>query len=124
MLTTNEIIGQNILRILQEKNISQAELANELGWSRQKMNKILHGRRNITASDLIIIADALGVSIEGLVTEDVELENTEPITVFLGQVETAEAKAGLRHAQKIMDMIVFHQEVQENKDKLTEEWDV
>ncbi|CCQ96471.1 Plasmid maintenance system antidote protein [[Clostridium] ultunense Esp] len=123
MLTTNEIIGQNILAILNKKSLTQAALAEKLGWTRQDVNKIIHGRKNVTAQELKEISEALIVSMEELVKEDSERENTEPIKLFMGQVSTKEAQMGLIHAQKIMDMILFHSQVQENKNKLMKEWD-
>ncbi len=123
MLTTNEIIGQNILEILNKKSLTQAALAKKLGWARQDVNKIVHGRKNITAQELKEISDALNVSIEELVKENSVNENIEPIKLFMGQVKTKEARIGLLHAQKIMEMFLFHSQVQENKNKLMKEWD-
>jgi transcriptional regulator with XRE-family HTH domain len=124
MLTTNEIIGQNILAILNKKSLTQAALAEKLGWTRQDVNKIVHGRKNVTAQELKEISDVLNVSMEELVKEDSVNENIEPIKLFMGQVSTKEAQMGLLHAQKIMDMVLFHSQVQENKSKLMKEWDV
>lgn len=123
MLTTNEIIGQNILTILNKKSLTQAALAEKLGWTRQDINKIVHGRKNITAQELKDISNALNVSMEELVKESTINENIEPIKLFMGQVSTKEAQLGLLHAQKIMDMVLFHSQVQENKSKLMKEWD-
>ncbi len=123
MLTTNEIIGQNILTILNKKSLTQAALAEKLGWTRQEVNKIVHGRKNVTAQELKKISDALNVSMEELVKEGAVNENIEPIKLFMGQVRTKEAQMGLLHAQKIMDMVLFHSQVQENKSKLMKEWD-
>ncbi|WP_422446730.1 helix-turn-helix domain-containing protein [Thermoanaerobacterium sp. DL9XJH110] len=123
MLTTNEIIGQNILTILNKKSLTQAALAEKLGWTRQEVNKIVHGRKNVTAQELKKISDALNVSMEELVKEGAVNENIEPIKLFMGQVSTKEARLGLLHAQKIMDMVLFHSQVQENKSKLMKEWD-
>ncbi|MDI6600237.1 MAG: helix-turn-helix transcriptional regulator [Thermoanaerobacteraceae bacterium] len=123
MLTTNEIIGQNILTILNKKSLTQAALAEKLGWTRQEVNKIVHGRKNVTAQELKKISDALNVSMEELVKESAVNENIEPIKLFMGQVSTKEAQLGLLHAQKIMDMVLFHSQIQENKSKLMKEWD-
>ncbi|HHW02359.1 MAG TPA: helix-turn-helix transcriptional regulator [Thermoanaerobacterales bacterium] len=123
MLTTNEIIGQNILTILNKKSLTQAALAEKLGWTRQEVNKIVHGRKNVTAQELKEISDALNVSMEELVKESAVNENIEPIKLFMGQVSTKEAQMGLLHTQKIMDMVLFHSQVQENKSKLMKEWD-
>lgn len=124
MLTTNEIIGQNILEILNKKFLTQAALAGKLGWTRQDVNKIVHGRKNVTAQELKDISNALSISMEELVKENKDNRNIEPIKFFMGQVMTKEAKIGLLHVQKIMDMVLFHSQVQENENKLLKEWDI
>lgn len=124
MLTTNEIIGKNVLEILNKKSLTQAALAEKLGWSRQEVNKIIHGRKNITAQELKEISSVLNVPMEELIKEDlVDEKNIEPIKLFMGQVSTKAAQKGLLHAEKIMNMILFHSEIQENKHKLMREWD-
>lgn len=47
----------------------------------------------------------------------------DSIDFFIEQVNTKEARTGLLHARKIMDMIIFHSKIQENKYKLFKEWD-
>ncbi|OBR92669.1 anaerobic benzoate catabolism transcriptional regulator [Clostridium ragsdalei P11] len=124
MLSTNEIIGRNILKILNEKDIKQTQLAEKLNISKQTLNKIIHGRRNISINEIKEICDALSVPMEKLTDEDsLNEEQMEPIKLFMGEVNSKEAKCGLMHAQNIMDMILFHSEIQEKKGILQEEWD-
>jgi len=121
MITTNEIIGRNILETLDAKGMKQIDLAERLGLTKQTINKILHGRKNISAQELKDISDALGVSMESLTKEAVAREEIEPIKLFMGEVRTKEARVGLAHAQKIMDLILFHSELQVNKSILSKE---
>ncbi|WP_162920248.1 helix-turn-helix domain-containing protein [Clostridium fermenticellae] len=124
MLSTNEIIGRNILKILNEKDIKQTQLAEKLNVSKQTLNKIIHGRRNISISEIKAICDALSVPMEKLTDEDIlNEEQMEPIKLFMREVNRKEAKCGLMHAQNIMDMILFHSEIQEKEGILQEEWD-
>ncbi|HZG69199.1 MAG TPA: LexA family transcriptional regulator [Herpetosiphonaceae bacterium] len=44
-----------------EQNVSQAELARRMGTERILINKIIHGRRRVTADELIKISRALNV---------------------------------------------------------------
>ncbi|MBP2032606.1 transcriptional regulator with XRE-family HTH domain [Clostridium algifaecis] len=124
MLSTNEIIGRNILNILNEKDIKQTQLAEKLDITKQTLNKIIHGRRNISIDEIKKICDILCVDMERLTNEDdLKEEEQEPIKLFMGEVNSKEAKRGLMHAQKIMDMILFHSEIQEKKGILQEVWD-
>lgn len=124
MLSTNEIIGRNILNILNEKDIKQTQLAEKLDITKQTLNKIIHGRRNISIDEIKKICDILCVDMERLTNEDdLKEEQQEPIKLFMGEVNSKEAKCGLMHAQKIMDMILFHSEIQEKKGILQEVWD-
>jgi transcriptional regulator with XRE-family HTH domain len=123
MLSTNEIIGMNILNILNEKGIKQTELAERLGVTKQTLNKIIHGRRNITIDEIKKICNILEVPIERLTKEDNSEEKAEPIKFFMGKVNSREAKIGLTHGKNIMDMLLFQNEMQNKKSVLMEEWD-
>lgn len=48
----------------------------------------------------------------------------EPIVNLLKQADTKEAKLGILHANKIMEMVWLHSRIQENKHCLFREWDV
>ncbi len=117
MLSTNELIGKNLLTILNNRGIKQSELADQLNWNKQIVNKIVHGRKSITVEEINAICKTLNISIDILMKNNNE-ENINPIKLFMGQVKTKEAKIGLKHAEKIMDMIIFHSEIRENKEIL------
>ncbi len=117
MLSTNELIGKNLLIILNNRGIKQSELADQLNWNKQIINKIVHGRKSITVEEINAICKILNINIDILLKNNIE-ENINPIKLFMGQVKTKEAKIGLKHAEKIMDMIIFHSEIRENKEIL------
>lgn len=52
--------------VMAKKNISCAELAARLGVTRQTINNIVNGRRDVTVSKLHDIAKALEVSVKDL----------------------------------------------------------
>lgn len=124
MLSTSEIIGRNIFRILKENNIMQTELAERLNMPKQTINKILHGRRNVAIAELRQISEILNVPMEILLQEQSRQIEMEPIKFFMGNVSSKEAKSGLLHAKNIMEMIVDHKEAHSKKDLLLQEWDV
>jgi hypothetical protein len=72
-------------------------------------------------NDIILPLCAI-IQEENLIYNVLLKSKLNPIEDLLTQVSTKEARNGILHAQKIMDMIIFHSEVQENKDKLTQEW--
>ena len=42
--------------------MTQATLAEKLGWTRARLNKLIRGKRGITADAALDLADALGTS--------------------------------------------------------------
>lgn len=59
MLTTNEKIGQLIYQIRQERGLTQAAFARKLGTSQSAVNRIEHGKQNLSLETLGRISDVL-----------------------------------------------------------------
>ena len=59
MSSTNERIGQLIAQIRQERNLTQAEFAQRLGTSQSAVNRIEHGKQNLSLETLGRISDVL-----------------------------------------------------------------
>ena len=49
---------------LKPQGLTQAQLAEDLGWTKAKLNEIIKGRRGITADTALDLAEALGTSPE------------------------------------------------------------
>lgn len=62
------IVGDNIRRIRIAQEISQGQLAYETGLSREFITKVESGRNNISIRKLALIAQALNVEPQELVT--------------------------------------------------------
>ncbi|MBB4035791.1 transcriptional regulator with XRE-family HTH domain [Dysgonomonas hofstadii] len=60
-------IGQNIKRIREEKNITQAELAARCNYEKSNMSRIESGRTNLTIGTLLNIAESLDTTIINLI---------------------------------------------------------
>lgn len=43
-------------------NITQAQFAEQLGWTKAKLNELIKGKRGITADSALDLAEALGTS--------------------------------------------------------------
>lgn len=68
MNAENEKIGQLIYQIRQDRNLTQAEFAKRLGTSQSAVNRIEHGRQNLSLEMLARISDVLNkqlISISG-----------------------------------------------------------
>ena len=63
------IFGNNVRKYRKEKNISQEKLAFQAGVHRTYVGMVERAEKNITLINIEKIANALGVSIDKLVTE-------------------------------------------------------
>lgn len=71
MNTTNEKIGNLIYQIRQDRGLTQAEFARKLGTSQSAVNRIEHGKQNLSLETLARISDVLKkplISISGSTT--------------------------------------------------------
>jgi transcriptional regulator with XRE-family HTH domain len=64
------ILAQNIRIFRRSKGLSQEALAEMCDLHRTYIGSVERGERNVTLSTLEVIAEALGVSIPELLTED------------------------------------------------------
>lgn len=91
MLSTNEKIGQLIYQVRQERQFTQAEFARKLGTSQSAVNRIEHGKQNLSLETLGRISDVLNkplISIAGQST-NFRVEGGHELR---GTVETKTAK--------------------------------
>ena len=79
-------IGERIMALRKEKNISQSELAKRLNVSRQAVSKWEQGTSSPDTERLIQLAEILGTEVEYLATGT----HPEPGSVVLNIVETVE----------------------------------
>ena len=73
MDTTNEKIGHLIYQIRQEKGLTQAEFARKLKTSQSAVNRIEHGKQNLSLETLGRISDVLNKQIISISGESVNL---------------------------------------------------
>lgn len=119
----NMIIARNILTILKKQNKKQVDLVKALQTNKQTVSKMLNGARMINAIELKQIADFLGVKMEELTKISQNTPKTNAIHVFMGKIESEQAKNALEIADRLSDMILFHKKVRENGMKMMEEND-
>lgn len=58
----NSVVPENIERVIREKGIKQCAIAKKAGYSKQQFSDMMNGRKIIKAIDILIIANALGVT--------------------------------------------------------------
>lgn len=120
MSDINMMIARNILAILKKQNKKQVDLAEALQTNKQTVSKMLNGVRMINAIELKQIADFLGVKMEELTKIPENVPNTDVIHVFMGKIESEQAKNALQIADQLSDMILFHNRIRENGIKMME----
>lgn len=74
MQTANDKIGQLIAQVRQDRGLTQAEFARQLGTSQSAINRIEHGRQNLSLETLGRISDVLNKPLITLNTGAVNLQ--------------------------------------------------
>lgn len=123
MLDVNSMIAANITAILKRQNKKRIDLANALNTNKQTISKMLNGSRMINAVELKRIAEFLGVKMEELTRIRENADDTDIAHVFMGKVESEQAREALQIADRLSDMILFHSCVRENGTMMMESWE-
>lgn len=74
MQTANDKIGQLIAQVRQDRGLTQAEFARQLSTSQSAVNRMEHGRQNLSLETLGRISDVLNKSLISLSTGAVNLQ--------------------------------------------------
>ena len=111
MIDMNLIIAQNISSTLKTVGKDKEELAIALGYTKHVIRDMLSGFRSITVPELNQIAAFCNVSVESLVKLPAKPVETNVVLGFVDKAQTEEAKEGVRIADKLIDMYLFHSSV-------------
>ena len=111
MTDMNMVIANNISNTLKMIGKNKEKLAIALGYSKQVVGNMLSGSRSITALELKQISDFCNVPVENLVTLPEKPVKTNAVLGLVDKVTTEEAKEGIRIADKLIDMYLFHSAV-------------
>ena len=123
MLDANMIIANNIRAELEKDNKKQSDLAKEIGVTKKTMSKIMSGARAISAIELRRISECLNVSIGSLLKMPESLNETDGTSALMARAKTEEARRGIRPADELSDLILFHIKVCENSKKIEQSMD-
>ncbi len=97
-------IGSKIRTLLESNSMSQTDLAQQLGVSKQVINKIVQGKKAINVEELTKIASVLNVTLDELMAFDNPMP-ANPIVVTLGSVSNPNTKDDLSFLDHVMDEI-------------------
>ena len=99
-------IGERIRAYRRRRKLNQTELGKLIGYSMNGIAKIEQGNSDPKFSSLLKIADALGVSIKSLVTNEVTLidfespRGSEEENLFMDMVAEMQALLQRRHQEQ------------------------
>ena len=103
-----EMVGRNILDVLQDRDISQTELADKMDVSKQVMSKIINGQKAINALEMKKIADILGIDLNRLMnTHSQDANADESLVMLMGTIENPEAKETMLFLNEVIDELIF-----------------
>ena len=95
---------ENIKEQMNIQGKKQVDLAEYMNLPRQTIYKIMTGTRLITAVELKLIADFLGVPMDMLMDSSGRDAQEDPLSVFRQQVSGTEALQGIETAEELIEM--------------------
>jgi transcriptional regulator with XRE-family HTH domain len=99
-------IGNNILRVLEERQWSQQFLADKLKISKQVMSKIVSGNKATNVVEISKIANVLRVSVDTLVQVS-EVAEINPVYSFMGQISRESTKEKILKLEEVIGELIL-----------------
>ena len=96
-------IGSNISARLDQLRLSQTDLAEKIGVSKQVVNKIVQGKKAINAVELASIAVVLKCSVDELIQNAQAQTVADPFLLMMGNVSKSNTKEDLSFLYHMMD---------------------
>lgn len=62
----NDIVAPNVEAVIAKRSLKQSAIAEKAGYTRQQLNSMLKGRKVMKDTDILRIAEALGVGVDTL----------------------------------------------------------
>lgn len=66
----NDVVAPNVKTVIAERCLKQSAIAEKAGYTRQQLNSMLKGRKVMKDTDILRIAEALGVGVDVLFKAD------------------------------------------------------
>ena len=97
-------VGNNILSLLEEKKLTQQALADNLGISKQVVNKIISGKKAINVSEIATIARILGTTTDYLLQPSTRTEKIQDFS-FMGSIKNPETRKKVETLNEVIKEI-------------------
>lgn len=124
MVDINVVVANNIMDQMKRHNTKQIELAKAIGVTKQVISKMLNGSRLISIVELRRIADYFHVQTDDLMKLPTVDDERNVMRAFMGKVNSEAARQALRTADELADLIIFHANVRENAQEMSETWEM
>lgn len=98
-------VGKNISNAMTQRGMTQQNLADRLGISKQVMSKIIKGNKAINVTELSQIASILGCTTDSLLTIESNTINRKPGLSFMGMIKDDETRAKVELLRNAIDQI-------------------
>jgi len=112
MGVTFQEVGINIQRLLKDKGMSQQDLANKLGVSKQVMSKIVSGAKAINVAEISRIATILAITVDELLQITSKTEDVEAFG-FMGEIHSEHTRYKVSQLQNVINELLFLDEFME-----------
>lgn len=99
-------IGTKISEFLEREGITQTDMADRIGVSKQVMGKIIHGKKAINLIEIKKIADVMRVSVDSLMQNGSAEKRPEPIFLMMGRAKNPNTSDDFRFLNHVMDEII------------------
>ena len=103
-------VGANILSKIESRGMTQQNLADALGISKQVMNKIIKGSKAINVNELAKIASVIGTTTDELLTVSGEPVSADSMS-FMGSVTDDETLEKIELMRSAIDEIHMLEEL-------------
>ncbi len=104
-------VGKNISNAMAQRGMTQQNLADQLGISKQVMSKIIKGNKAINVTELAQIASILDSTTDSLLTVESNAINPEPCLSFMGNILDQETRARVDLLRNAIDQIHLLEEL-------------
>ncbi len=99
-------IGTKILAFIDANKMTQTELAEKIGVSKQVMGKIIHGKKAISLIEISKIAAAMGTTVDSLLQKTIADERPEPVFLMMGRAQNPNTSDSFRFLNHVMDEMI------------------
>ncbi|KLU60494.1 anaerobic benzoate catabolism transcriptional regulator [Peptococcaceae bacterium CEB3] len=104
-------VGKNISNVMTQRGMTQQNLADKLGISKQVMSKIIKGNKAINVTELSQIASILGSTTDSLLTVESNTITREPGLAFMGMIKDEETQTKVELLRNAIDQIRLLEEL-------------